>query len=85
MATGRDLHADAVLLGAWGMFGPPMTGGGSNMKISLVLRLYDPNTKKLLWGASRTEPSRFSIFHPIDSTNQQLEKITQEMLAGIPQ
>ena len=83
LAAGRDVNADAVLTGVFGLlFGP--ISGGHDIKMVLTMRLLDPQTGKVLWGGTLSEKGDISIFHPIDSQAKQLQSMAARMLAEVP-
>lgn len=51
LAAGRDLKADAILIGSFGTVGD----SALDDRLVLSLRLLDVRTKKVIWGAARSE------------------------------
>ncbi len=80
LKTGKDLHADAILIGALGMSG----NAPANMRYVMSLRLVDPATGEVIWGSAQAEEVKSSLFHPIDTYTQQMQSMAQTLLAEVP-
>ncbi len=81
--AGRDVGADALLFGAFGVVGT----GGNNMRYVMAMRLVSPKNGKVLWGAAKAEPMDTSFgaaFHPMDTYKAQISKLARDLIAEVP-
>lgn len=77
LKTGRELKADALLIGGLGMVG----NAPANMRYVMSLRLVDPANGAVLWGSAKAEPLQTSVLHPIDSYTRQVQSMASLLLA----
>ncbi len=79
LTTGKALKADAILIAATGM-----VGSGNKMSYVMSMRLVDPRTGEVLWGAAKSEEPKTSLFHPIDAYTEQLQEMAKSLIAEVP-
>lgn len=79
LKTGKDLNADAILIAGMGM-----VGAGSKMSYVMSMRLVDPKTGDVLWGAAEAQAAKMSLFHPIDAYTQQLQDMAKTLITEVP-
>lgn len=77
LKTGRQLKADAILIGAMGMVG----NAPANTRTVMALRLIDTKTGDVLWGAAKAEDLPTSLLHPLDAYKAQLASMAQNLIA----
>jgi hypothetical protein len=77
LAAGKTLDVDAVLMGAYGYV---MDKGPGGMKAMMTMRLVDPKTGKVLWGAAKSEPMKVSIFSPFKSQQEQIQRLAAAVI-----